>query len=66
MPMHQGKCPPAYAITPVIPAMGTEYMFVGLGCGVVGTYSLATGLCMFRVFLISNECYKCAGVCACM
>ncbi|KAF5835940.1 hypothetical protein DUNSADRAFT_6650 [Dunaliella salina] len=39
----QGSSPPAYAITPVTPAMGTEYMFVGLGCGVVGVYSLATG-----------------------
>ena len=39
----QGTCPPAFTITPVTPAMGSEYMFVGLGCGVVGAYSMATG-----------------------
>lgn len=42
----QGTCPPAYAITPVTPALGTEYLLVGLGSGVVGAYSLATGACV--------------------
>jgi hypothetical protein len=39
----QGAWPPAFAITPVNPTLGTEYMFVGLGCGVLGVFSLATG-----------------------
>ncbi len=39
----QGHSAPAYALSPSVPSLGSEYMFAGLGCGVVGVYSLATG-----------------------
>eukprot|EP00983_Pelagomonas_calceolata_P075246 1152903-Pelagomonas_calceolata.AAC.5 len=55
----RGSNPPAYAITPVTPAMGTEYMFVGLGCGVIGAYSLATGEPLSTFFSVhSCPCLK--------
>ncbi|GAX78878.1 hypothetical protein CEUSTIGMA_g6317.t1 [Chlamydomonas eustigma] len=38
-----GTNAPAYAVSPTVSALGSEYMFVGLGCGVIGVYSLATG-----------------------
>ena len=41
----QGRAAPAYALSPVISSLGSEYMFVGLGCGVVGVFSIATGEC---------------------
>ncbi|KAG1658963.1 hypothetical protein FOA52_004379 [Chlamydomonas sp. UWO 241] len=38
-----GACPPAFATSPTISSLGSEYMFVGLGYGHVGVFSLATG-----------------------
>ena len=38
-----GQAPPAYAVSPTIGALGSEYLFVGMGCGMIGVYSLATG-----------------------
>lgn len=38
-----GTAPPAYAITPSFKLMGTEYLFMGIGAGVIGVFSLATG-----------------------
>jgi hypothetical protein len=42
-PAAQGRACPAYALSPPVHALGSEYMFVGLGCGVVGVHSVATG-----------------------
>ena len=39
-----GAQPPAFAASPTIGALGSEDLFVGLGCGVIGVYSLATGV----------------------
>lgn len=38
-----GQAPPAYAVSPTIGALGSEYLLVGMGCGMIGVYSLATG-----------------------
>eukprot|EP00798_Chlamydomonas_sp_ICE-L_P016711 gene16711-22979_t len=42
----QGKCAPAYALTPTITSLGSEYMFVGMGCGFIAVYSIATALAL--------------------
>ena len=39
-----GKNAPAYAISPAVRSLGSEYLFVGLGGGFIGVYSLATGV----------------------
>ncbi|GFH09638.1 uncharacterized protein HaLaN_04818, partial [Haematococcus lacustris] len=39
----QGSAAPAYALSPAITALGSDYCFFGLGCGAVAVYSLATG-----------------------
>ncbi|GFR51729.1 hypothetical protein Agub_g14180, partial [Astrephomene gubernaculifera] len=39
----RGACAPAYALTPRVPSLGSEYLIAGLGCGLLGWYSLATG-----------------------
>ncbi len=39
----QGTAAPAFALTPPVNTLGSEYMFVGLGCGMVGVFSVATG-----------------------
>jgi hypothetical protein len=39
----QGQAAPAYVITPTVTPLGSEYLITGLGCGVLGVHSLATG-----------------------
>lgn len=39
----RGTSPPAFAVTPRVPGLGSEYLVVGLGHGMVAMYSLATG-----------------------
>ena len=39
----QGRSPPAFAVSPTVDVLGSEYLFVGLGCGMVGVHSMATG-----------------------
>lgn len=49
-----GTQAPAYAISPAVTALGSEYLFVGLGCAVVAVYSLATGNWHFGIGLVSE------------
>ncbi|KAG2500495.1 hypothetical protein HYH03_001274 [Edaphochlamys debaryana] len=39
----RGACPPAFAVSPRVPGLGSEYLVVGLGHGLLGFYSLASG-----------------------
>jgi hypothetical protein len=41
-PSH-GTVPPAFALTSTLPSLGSEYLIMGLGAGMLGVYSLATG-----------------------
>ncbi|KAI8464836.1 MAG: hypothetical protein J3K34DRAFT_525879 [Monoraphidium minutum] len=38
-----GTAAPAYALTPVLAGLGTEHLILGLGAGMLGAFSLATG-----------------------
>ena len=49
-----GMQPPAYAASPTIGALGSEYLFVGLGCGVIGVYSIATGVVAEETGLLTS------------
>jgi hypothetical protein len=42
-PCLQGQAAPAYVVTPTVTPLGSEYLITGLGCGVLGVHSLATG-----------------------
>jgi hypothetical protein len=45
-----GTAPPAFALTPALPGLGTEYLVMGLGAGMLGVYSLATGQLVAELF----------------
>ncbi|KXZ48331.1 hypothetical protein GPECTOR_28g737 [Gonium pectorale] len=38
-----GSAPPAYAVSPVVPGLGSEYLLVGAGHGMLAVHSLASG-----------------------
>ena len=42
--VHSDTSPPAFSLTKTIPTLGTDYLYVGIGCNHVGVFSLATGL----------------------
>ena len=39
---EDGK-PPAFALSKTVPVLGSDYLYIGLGCNHVGVFSLATG-----------------------
>jgi hypothetical protein len=45
-----GTAAPAYALTPALPSLGSEYLLLGLGAGMLGAFSLATGQLVAELF----------------
>jgi hypothetical protein len=45
-----GTAPPAFALTRALPGAGTEYLVLGLGAGMLGVFSLASGQLVAELF----------------